>query len=484
MKKFLSTLYFILFIHSNVFAERGYVEEFTEWVNTNELNEYLDTKSKDKKGPKFKDTMGKMQNFDWSKCDTFYKPSFCYDENGLIKKDKREEADKKIKYIYPLNFKIPDNWFDRIPWDVKPSQSRLLYWIFHLLEDDKGWSSTGSKPSNEPFQFISELKPLDKEIKKKMEKTGLLSFLFFENGKITIDEITPKDKYGLLFNNQTKWTSASVGKSITSYVTGHAVCEGYIDNLDVKLSDWPLLKDTLFQDVTLIDLLNMAAGDQKFIKNHFRKDIGIKGRERNVNVNTIKHHMEGTFKGSKPKKNNYNYSNLNSNIILNYVWFKSNGDFQKILDKVFKEKARIENNVFFLKNNNRTVQNKYVVTDESGPLRYSFRATRYDYLRIAKAMMDDWQNDTCVGKYLKEINDRKISKNLKYPNKNTAYGFSKSYGGQFHLNFPGFKDRNIFGLDGAYGQSILIDMDKSKIIVINAAHEGYNWHKIALKRLK
>ena len=32
-----------------------------------------------------------------------------------------------------------------------------------------------------------------------------------------------------------------------------------------------------------------------------------------------------------------------------------------------------------------------------------FYATRYDYLRIAKAMMDDWQNDTCVGKYLKTI---------------------------------------------------------------------------------
>ena len=31
-----------------------------------------------------------------------------------------------------------------------------------------------------------------------------------------------------------------------------------------------------------------------------------------------------------------------------------------------------------------------------------FRATRYDYLRIAKAMLDDWQNDTCVGKYLKD----------------------------------------------------------------------------------
>jgi hypothetical protein len=29
-------------------------------------------------------------------------------------------------------------------------------------------------------------------------------------------------------------------------------------------------------------------------------------------------------------------------------------------------------------------------------------------------MLDDWQNDTCVGKYLKEIHKEKISKNLKY----------------------------------------------------------------------
>ena len=38
---------------------------------------------------------------------------------------------------------------------------------------------------------------------------------------------------------------------------------------------------------------------------------------------------------------------------------------------------------------------------------------------------------------------------------------SKSYGGQFHFDYTGFKNRNIFGLDGAYGQSILIDMDNS-----------------------
>ena len=34
-------------------------------------------------------------------------------------------------------------------------------------------------------------------------------------------------------------------------------------------------------------------------------------------------------------------------------------------------------------------------------------------LRIAKAMMDHWNNDTCVGKYLKTIYEQRINKNKK-----------------------------------------------------------------------
>ena len=32
----------------------------------------------------------------------------------------------------------------------------------------------------------------------------------------------------------------------------------------------------------------MAAGDQKFIKNHFKKELKKKGRERNVNNKQLK----------------------------------------------------------------------------------------------------------------------------------------------------------------------------------------------------
>ena len=109
---------------------------------------------------------------------------------------------------------------------------------------------------------------------------------------------------------------------------------------------------------------------------------------------------------------------------------------------------------------------------------------RYDFLRVAKSMLTEWKNDTCVGKYLKEIHERRIPKKRKEYPKTVAYTFGKSYGGQFHFDFGGFKNRKIFALDGAYGQSILIDMDNSKIISINAIHMNYNWHKIALSALK
>ena len=381
---------------------------------------------------------------------------------------------------------------ERFKWGSNPSLERLHYQVFHFNKQHDNWDKHIINGSSKPYKFKINLKKdrkkLIKNIDKEMQKTGLLSYLLFENDEIVIDKKSPDNRLGLLFNDRTKWTTASVGKSFTSYVVGQAICDGYIENVDVKLNDWPLIKNTLYEDAKLIDLLNMAAGDQKYSKNDL-----VNTRPKNPNVNSLKYHMEGHFKGSKTSKKKYNYGNIVTNIIINYVWFKSNGDFQKITDKVFKEKAGIEDSIYFLKISERMtrgmkdgIRYKYEVNDEDGPLRYSMELNRYDFLRVAKAMLDDWKNDTCVGKYLKTIHERRISKHREnYNNKiKTAYNYGRSYGGQFHFDFGGFKDRKIFALDGAYGQSILIDMDNSKIVSINAIHMNYNWNKIALGALK
>ena len=109
-------------------------------------------------------------------------------------------------------------------------------------------------------------------------------------------------------------------------------------------------------------------------------------------------------------------------------------------------------------------------------------ATRFDYLRIAKAIMDDYQNDTCVGKYLKEIHKRRIPKGSK-EKEEPLFGRSKSYGGQFHMNYPGLKDRIVFGMNGYGGNSILIDIEKSRILVVNSLHYNNGKFKYNHKKL-
>ena len=114
-------------------------------------------------------------------------------------------------------------------------------------------------------------------------------------------------------------------------------------------------------------------------------------------------------------------------------------------------------------------------------------ATRYDYLRIAKAMLDDWKNDTCEGKFLKDIYDRRIKKTTKYVsdrNKHPSLYGTKEYAGFFHTGYVGIEDKPVLGMDGYGGQSILIDFENERIVSVMAIHQNYNWKKIVFEKIK
>ena len=85
--------------------------------------------------------------------------------------------------------------------------------------------------------------------------------------------------------------------------------------------------------------------------------------------------------------------------------------------------------------------NKDIHPRETG--RYSFYANRYDYLRIGKRILDDWNNDTCVGKYLKTIYEQRINKNRKGHNTSQHRQYSKKYGGQFHFDIIGLTKKKF-----------------------------------------
>ena len=344
-----------------------------------------------------------------------------------------------------------------------------------------------TKGSDNYYKFNSDLikdKDVIKELRNK-KKTHLVSYLLFEDNKIKIDEHDlPSD----IKRNKGLLPSHSMGKSLVSYVTGYAICEGYIDNINVKLDDWSTVKGTLYEGQKLINLLNMRAGDQKIIgERKFNSDNKLKDSRFNVNVYPIKHVMNtDILQNTKKSKPVYNYNALATNTIMNYTIFKVGDDYQQLLNKVFKEDAKVKNSVFFSK----TLRKRSFSDEEKGEYgRYSFYADRYDYLRIAKSIMDHWNNDTCVGKYLKTIYEQRINKNKRSYDGDRHGQFSvsqytKKYGGQFHFDIIGLSKKKILGMDGFGGQNIIIDFEKERIIIVNSRDRHYNWKKIVLKKLK
>jgi len=354
-------------------------------------------------------------------------------------------------------------------------------WDYPLLEYS-GWVIKGSENH---YKFQSNLRE-DKDVLKEFKNnknTGIISYLLFEDDKIVIDvsDIPKKVSSGDTIIDGLL-PSHSMGKSLVSYVTGHAICEGYIDNVNVKLDDWPLIKSTLYDNSVLLDLLNMKGGDQKWVGERMKNgsDNRIKGpKKENVNVIGLMKVMNVYLRGSEKSKLIYNYSALTTNVIMNYVKHKTGADWDKLLHKVFNEHVGVKNSVYFSKSR------KYLKYDDFVSGRYSFYADRYDYLRIAKTMMDDWYNDTCAGKYLKTIYKNRVQKkdNTK---KSTDVGlYTKSYGGQIHFDIFGIDvARKIIGMSGFAGQQILIDLDNKRIIVVSSLYRNYNWKKIVYKKIK
>ena len=87
---------------------------------------------------------------------------------------------------------------------------------------------------------------VDESVKAELKESAILSYLRFEGDKIVIDEMSPKERLGEFIDNSTKFRSNSVGKSMIGLLAGHAVCGGYIDSIDSKLNDWPMIQNTLY----------------------------------------------------------------------------------------------------------------------------------------------------------------------------------------------------------------------------------------------
>ncbi len=458
MKKIIVFLTLSFFIFTNSFADRQEerLSKFNKWLAKNEFTEFY-------------------------KVEFVEQPGVCQDLVKFSNLWYYNDCDKQKKIIpnhnvntYNGNSEIPEKIQGK---DVKANYETLLFYYWMYVHQN--WTTnerySDIKPSDKPYQFKFDLRE-DKYIKKQIQKTALLSYLLYEDGKIVVDEISPKDKFGKVFTNETQFHSQSVGKSLASYILGHAICKGYIESIDAQINDWPLIENSIYHNQKIIDLINMAAGDQAY----FSKDNPsnrYKKTGRSVSNTTIKKAMENEFKEIIKSKRKYAYNNFPPPLIMNYIIFKIGEEkYQELLDDIFRKKVGIEHGMYFVEPE----------TSEPGDrsTHSTFLATRYDYLRMSKAMLDDWQNDTCEGKYLKSLFERKIKKNERWENNKDSFGLTKYYAGFFHTGLKGMKNRPIFIMDGYGGQIFTIDFERGRIVATIAIHRDFNWKKIGYSVIK
>ena len=457
MKKILIILISVIFFQNNLLAEDYETQDFSkfnQWLLENNYSQYL---------------RGEGGKFDIC---TLYKKN----SDAWLNEECGNYPEGKMRLMNNLKIETyGGRW--AIPSKKDPkNRDTLIYYNYKILFSHfNGDSNTyqfgryEAKPSSKIYKLNNNAKE-NKFVQKEMQKKAILSYLYFQDDQILIDELTPKDRFGDFVKNETKLRSNSVGKSMVSVVLGHAICEGYIESLDSKINDWPMLKNTLYDNQKIIDFLNMNVGDYKYIN-----DGGpVKDYSYDVDTKSIHATINSFFKNSEKAKPKYNYTQFLPNVIFNYVKFKSGNDFQNLLDKAF-QKAGIENSVYF---------NKLKDPVEHGNAHNMFFASRYDYLRIAKSIIDDYQNDTCLGKYYKEIYKQRIEKKNKgTKHEDPPFSPGKSYGGYFHMDYAGLKDKVIFGMSGYGGNTVIMDMENSRIVVLNSIHWSNKKYKYNVKKL-
>jgi len=86
---------------------------------------------------------------------------------------------------------------------------------------------------------------------------SVAGLLVIKDGKILYE------RYGLGNNEDSKWISYSVAKSVVSMLIGAAIQDGYIASVDEKVTRYlPRLKGSSYDQSSIVNLLQMASGVQ------------------------------------------------------------------------------------------------------------------------------------------------------------------------------------------------------------------------------
>ncbi len=340
-------------------------------------------------------------------------------------------------------------------------------------------------PKGNAVPFEERLTTSSNRIERELSQGFILSYLYYADGFLKYNGTSPNGRFRKDINDETVFFTHSTGKSIVSFIMAHAICEGFVTSID-EIIDWPMMRDTLYQGQVLRDLLDMNAGDQHTVNRRANRVMGAERHHRDMGVDTI----AALLKGTERRGSQVFYNNVLSDIIANYIAFRAGPNYDALMRLVFQDKIRIEHPVFYEKHARTLTDGKrspfYGLPETQAS--YSFFMTRLDFLRFAVALMKDYQEQTCVGNYLREAQASAKSWYKFAPNEDNSqlwlHRYARKYGAQFYFDFQGMTNRNILATEGFNGQNIMIDMDNGRIVVTNSAATGWDQRTFILDVIK
>lgn len=95
------------------------------------------------------------------------------------------------------------------------------------------------------------------DLERFIEHNSIVGLLVIKDGAIALE------RYEQGNTPDSKWVSYSISKSVVSMLVGAAIRDGYIEDLDVSVTEYlPVLEGSAYEPVTIRDALQMASGVQ------------------------------------------------------------------------------------------------------------------------------------------------------------------------------------------------------------------------------
>ena len=312
---------------------------------------------------------------------------------------------------------------------------------------------TGTIPSAKKPMIIKDTSKSNSKIRNIMDQSDLLSVLFFDGNSITVNELSTAK-----LRPQERMYSMSISKSYVGYLLGHAICDGFIKTLDDSIGQYvPETSGTIYEGVSLQNMINMTAGDAHYWGGGSNTMVAYANPilRKKKTINEILEESRGVG----PKENaKFFYSGILTDLVARAVHLKSPSGMKDYFHKKIADTSGNSSETIYLKDKN------------GWGIHFAFLyATRGDYLKFAKLIVQDWKSNSCIGSYLKKLYENRIPTGKP---QNGSHNF-QSYGGFFWMDKSNF-DFPHFVMNGHGGQRVIINFNTGAILSMHAIRDNFN----------